>query len=97
MNHTGHKAQREPTLTGCWLVVISVKGIVFCDSSNINYLVVTLGMFVWLPSDSWFGRFYHSSFLVIIFVACHDKRLIGSKGFLSLVSIKTKQIEVIQF
>lgn len=51
MNHTGHKAQRELTFTGCWLVVISVKGIVFWDSSNINYLVVTLGMFVWLPSE----------------------------------------------
>ena len=69
----------------------------FCYASGINYLVVILGMLVWLPSDSRFGRFYRSGFLVIIFVVCHDKRLRGTKGFLSLVSIKIKQIEVIQF
>lgn len=78
-------------------MVISVKGIVFCDSRNLNYLVVILGIFVWLPSDSQFGRFYQSSFLVIIFVVCHDKRLIGTKGFPSLVTIKIKQSKVIQF
>lgn len=78
-------------------MVFTVKGFVFCDSSNINYLAVILGMFVWLPSDIRFGRFYQSSFLVIIFVVCHDKRLTGTKGFLSLGSIKIKPIEVIQF
>lgn len=51
-------SQGEVTVTGagCW---VFVQGIVFCDSSNINYLVVILGMFVWLPSDSRIGRFYH--------------------------------------
>lgn len=32
-------------------MVFTVKGFVFCDSSNINYLAVILGMFVWLPSE----------------------------------------------
>lgn len=82
------------TGAGWW---VFVEGIVFCDSSNINYLVVILGMFVWLPSDSRIGRFYQEQLLVIIVVVCHDKRLIGTKGFLSPVSIKIKQLEVIRF
>lgn len=60
MSHTGLRNS-----IGRWLA-LSVGGAVLCGSSNINYLVVISGMFVWLPSDSQFGRFYPGSFLVII-------------------------------